>query len=122
MTLLWCIAAIAIALLVSRYNQSNKLFWILVISFLAGIAGAAVFDAMTSKELPEAKLTQVCPTQGVSDVSDVLNPLAGTGQIPTLCLELNPVSKDYISAICELSPLHSRAIPTHTPPPKKILS
>lgn len=122
MTLLWCILAIIVAILVSRYNQSNKLFWILLISFLSGIAGAAVFNKMSSKESSKEKLTQVCPTQGVSDVSDVLNPLAGTGQIPTLCLELNPVSKDYISAICELSPLHSRAIPTHTPPPKKILS
>lgn len=125
-TLLWCITAIALALLISRYNQSNKLFWVLVISFLAGISGAAVFDAITSKESPKSKekLTQVCPTQGVSDVSKTLFFLAEIDQIPTTChIEPILVSQDYTPALSEPSFSHTQwVIPTHTPPPQTKLS
>lgn len=120
MTLLWCIFAIIVAMGISRYNQSNKLFWVLVISFLAGIAGVAVFGKMSSKGLhvKKDKLVQVCPTQGVSDVSDYINPLAGTDQILTECYKPNLVSKDYIPATNEQSMLNKCAIPTVSPPPK----
>jgi len=121
-TLLWCITAIVLALLISRYNQSNKLFWVLVISFLAGIAGAAVFDAITSKESPKSKekLTQVCPTQGVSDVSKTLIFLGEIDQIPNTChIEPTLVSQDYTPVLSELSFSHPQwVIPVSTLPPQ----
>lgn len=121
MTLLWCILAIVVAILVSRYNQSNKLFWILLISFLSGIAGAAVFNKMSSKESSKEKLTQVCPTQGVLFASDYNSLLAGA-DIPAMCLEPALVSQDYIPALSELFFIASEwTIPTHTPPPQNKL-
>lgn len=123
MTLLWCILAIVVAILVSRYNQSNKLFWILLVSFLSGIAGAAVFNKMSSEESSnKEKLTQVCPTQGVLLISDYNSLLAGIDVIPAMCLEPALVSQDYIPALSEqFFIVDEWTIPTHTPPPQKKL-
>lgn len=123
MTLLWCMLAIIVAMLVSRYNQSNKLFWILLVSFLSGIAGAAVFNKMASKESSnKEKLTQVCPTQGVLSISDYDSLLAGTDIIPAKCQEPALVSQDYIPASSEQFFIVAEwTIPTHTPPPQKKL-
>lgn len=121
-TLFWCMSAIAIAILLSRYHQSNKLFWILFTSFLLGIAGVSVYGVMSKGSSNDKdKLTQVCPTQGAFDASGI-NLLAEASQVLTTSYtKPNLVSKDYTPAISELSFNHQWTIPTHTPPPRKLL-
>ena len=62
MTLFWCLGGIATAFCIGRYNQSNKLFWILFTSFILGIAGAAVYNKCTVSQ-NETRSAQVLPTQ-----------------------------------------------------------
>lgn len=121
MTLLWCILGIMIALGIARYHQSNRLFWILAISFLIGIAGASIYNKMSyggnqSKE----QLTQVCPTQGTDilvSIADRIKPTSVTAQ----CLEPAHVSQDYTPDFSEPSSTLSKCvIPIYTPPPQLV--
>ena len=121
MTLLWCLIAIAIALGIARFNQSNKLFWILLISFLAGIAGAAVFDKLkyTDEDQSKAKLTQVCPTQNVQGILGILDLPKGDTLVLVECLEPTSVSQDNTPELCEPNfTLSKWVIPAQTPPPQ----
>lgn len=64
MTLLWTLFGIALALGIARYNQSNKLFWQLVLAFIVGYAGTVMYTrTFNSDEEGKKNLTQVYPTQ-----------------------------------------------------------
>lgn len=99
MTFLWCILALSLALVIARYNQSNKLFWILFISFLGGIASAAIYDKVTTCQdgnQSKQKVTiTACPTQDVQgnilDLSMLLPATADNSKGNA------PASKDYMS-------------------------
>lgn len=68
MILLWMLLGIAIAFCIGRYNESNKLFWILFTSFMVGIAaGTAYLKLNSDKQNSKTMLTQVCPTQNAYD-------------------------------------------------------
>lgn len=123
MILLWCTIAVMIALCFARYNQSNNLFWILLISFLLGITGASVFNKLVeNKHQSEIKLTQVCPTQ---DVQDAVNYISYTNNVfETYDTSSKPslVSKDYTSEQSEQSFTISKWVQLpQTPPPKALL-
>lgn len=121
MTLFWCLTAIAVALGIARYNQSNKLFWILTISFLIGIAGASVYHKMVvnNDDQDKVELTQVCPTQSLQNIIVPVDfyPVP----ISTTTVRLEPVSASQVN-----TPEHSEhnfilsewVIPTRTPPPQ----
>ena len=64
MILLWFMLGILLIFVMARYNESNKLFWQLLFSFVIGFAGAKmVLDTIHSDEKSNDHLTQVCPTQ-----------------------------------------------------------
>ena len=71
MTVLMFIFATVIALGIARYNNSNKLFWTLSVSFMACFAGTkAIYDSFSEKEQSEKSLNQAYPTQGLDLASD----------------------------------------------------
>lgn len=94
MSLLWCLCGIATAFVIGRYNQSNKLFWMLFTSFMIGIAGAAVYNKIQFDQ-SEVRTTQVYPTQ---DVSVAKNVTFGTEQV--MCNVPTPVGKEVIPEYC----------------------
>ena len=121
MTLLWCLIAILVALGIARFNQSNKLFWILLISFLAGIAGAAVFEKLksTDGDQSKVKLTQVCPTQNLQGIQGVTDLPYGDILVVAECHEPASVSQDNTPELCEPNfTLSKWIIPARTPPPQ----
>ena len=101
MDLLWFFLGILIILCIGRYNESNKLFWVLLVSFVGSFAVATVVvkSSLSSKETKQ-RVTQVCPTQAPNNASGII-PLADAMLGGTISDELKPVSKD--SNIPELS-------------------
>lgn len=101
MDLLWFFLGILIILCIGRYNESNKLFWVLLVSFVGSFAVATVVvkSSHSSKETKQ-RVTQVCPTQAPNNASGII-PLADAMLESTISEELKPVSKD--SNIPELS-------------------
>ena len=101
MDLLWFFLGILIILCIGRYNESNKLFWVLLVSFVGSFAVATVVvkSSHSSKETKQ-RVTQVCPTQAPNNASGII-PLADAMLGSTISEELEPVSKD--SNIPELS-------------------
>lgn len=101
MDLLWFFLGILIILCIGRYNESNKLFWVLLVSFVGSFAVATVVvkSSHNSKETKQ-RVTQVCPTQAPNNASGII-PLADAMLGSTISEELKPVSKD--SNIPELS-------------------
>lgn len=64
MILLWFVLGIILIFGIARYNESNKLFWTLLLSYVMGFAGAKmVLDAHCSNEKGNDNLTQVYSTQ-----------------------------------------------------------
>lgn len=117
MILLWLTIAVVLAGLIARYNQSNKLFWILFTSFVVGISGGAMYQkykAGTSRS--KECCVQVQPTQA-SSVS-VTNVTTDTCMIPTSTLVPEPVSQDYVPESYTTFPTVSKCcVDTSTPPP-----
>lgn len=101
MDLLWFFLGILIILCIGRYNESNKLFWVLLVSFVGSFAVATVVvkSSHNSKETKQ-RVTQVCPTQAPNNASGII-PLADAMLGSTISEELKPVGKD--SNIPELS-------------------
>lgn len=63
MALLWFLLGIAIIFCIGRYNESNKLFWVLLISFIGSFTAATVVYKTVKGNKSHA--TKVyCPTQG----------------------------------------------------------
>lgn len=63
MTVLWFILGIILILGIARYNESNKLFWTLLFSFVMGFAGTKmIVDNYHSDEQSNGNLTQVYST------------------------------------------------------------
>lgn len=95
MTFIWLILGIGLIYLLARYNESNGLFWKLLISFLIGFAACDIVLHSTAKH-DEDQLTQVCPTQvSVDDSGYAVSPLAELFSQMATDESSNPVSKDY---------------------------
>jgi hypothetical protein len=63
MTVLWFILGIALIFGIARYNESNKLFWLLLFSFVMGFAGTKmIIDSHHGDEQSNGDLTQVYST------------------------------------------------------------
>jgi len=57
---------------IARYNESNKLFWALFISYILSFAAAKVIiDAFKGEERSEPTLNQASPMQGLDATSDI---------------------------------------------------
>lgn len=104
MTLIVFLLGILIILGIARYNESNKLFWILFVSYVLGFTGVKLaLDAFGEKEQSTVSLNQAYPTQGLALTQnaiafiDVIN-------YPTSKKETsNPVSQAYTPDFVELT-------------------
>ena len=56
-TLLMFVIGLILIIGFARYNKSNRLFWILLISFLSGIASASIYNTCTNQNKSENKVT-----------------------------------------------------------------
>lgn len=63
MTLLLILLGLAIIVAVARYNESDSLFWKLLVCFIGGFASACVAINLLDKSRSEDNLEQVNPTQ-----------------------------------------------------------
>ena len=67
LTIMSVIGIISVCWVIAKYNRNDNLFWMLVISLLAGMAGGAIFNAVKKDDIEKkhnSDLTQVyCPTQ-----------------------------------------------------------
>lgn len=97
MILLWFILGIALIFGISRYNESNKLFWTLLFAFVMGFAGTKmVLDSHSGDEQSNNSFTQVCPTQESIIVDASTVPFqAYVDMTPMKVTASNPVSQDF---------------------------
>ena len=105
MTLALFLFAVLLAFGIARYNESNKLFWILTVSFMLGIAGTKVlYDTFTEKERSEQSLDQAYPTQGLVGTEDTCLCFFNNVYIPTFKKETSKlvsqvITPDYIERL-----------------------
>jgi len=67
MILLWFFVGILIIFAIARYNESNKLFWLFLLSYVMGFAGTKmVYDTFSGDKQGNDDLVQVSSTQVMS--------------------------------------------------------
>lgn len=95
MTTLWFLLGVALIFIIARYNESNKLFWILFLSFIMGFAGAKMLlDSTSSDEQSNGNLTQVCPTQVPFDGIATTLFITSANLAASKVTDSNPVSQE----------------------------
>jgi disulfide bond formation protein DsbB len=87
------IVAVILIMLIARYNESNKLFKVLFISLLLGMAGGAIAIKFINSDSKNDGTTQVAPMQASPMVVFDLN-TAIFGD--TLDLKSNPAGKEFM--------------------------
>lgn len=92
MILLWLVIGLVFAIIIARLNESNKLFWIMFISFMTGVAGGYIYKQMSSAQ-SKSNLVQVNPTQESTPTLDY-NLLANVMEETQSYSNTNLVSKD----------------------------
>lgn len=85
------LASIACALGFARYNKSNKLFWILLVSLLMGFTGAKMVASAFGGQKSEASVKSTpAPMLAPTCSLKALEPSEGAGTL----VETNPAGKD----------------------------
>lgn len=105
MTVLWFILGILIIFAIARYNESNKLFWALLLAYTLGFAVTKmVYDSHNGEEQSDKNLTQVCSTQMPTN-SVALYTLFTTECMlePVDVTDPNTVGKIYTPALSEMN-------------------
>ena len=90
LTILAVIGLVAICYAVGKYNKSDSLFWTLLISLMAGMAGGAIVSKLESADKNVTNTTQVNPTQMLP--ANSVDFYAALGS--TIATVQNSVSKD----------------------------
>lgn len=108
MTIIWFILGLLIILAIARYNESNKLFWILFVSYVLGFAGVKMFlDVFGEKEQSEVSLNQAYPIQGLAAMDNAFVCEVVNICLPTTKTTSSPVGQastpDYVENINTLS-------------------
>lgn len=101
MDLLWFLTGIVIIFFIARYNESNKLFWTLLISFTGSFAVATTVMRIINhngKEEVKKSVIQTCPTQAPANTLSFLD-VANDIQAGTIGISIpKPVSQElYMS-------------------------
>lgn len=101
MSLLSFLIGLFIIFCIGRYNESNKLFWILLISFISSFTIAnVVIKATSGKDKKIEKISCVSPTQAPASKSG-LPLLADYATAGTqVLINTNPASKDVLYSLC----------------------
>lgn len=111
-TLAIFIAGVEAIGLISRYNESNKLFWALFVSFVLGFAGTKmIVDTFDDKERSDNTLIQTSPIQGLDAASDTcLCLLAGELLSTDVKVTSKPVGQASASEYYECGTTSSDAV------------
>ena len=104
MILLWFILGIILIFGIARYNESNKLFWMLLFSLVMGFAGTKmVLDINHGKKQSNVNLTQVYSTQELNNsVKAVLFNTEYTSTTESVT-GLAPVGQSFTPDECEIN-------------------
>jgi hypothetical protein len=106
MILLWFLLGLALILGIARYNEGNKLFWVLLFSYIMGFAAAKmVIDLFGhhDDERSNVNLTQVCPTQTPSITPNAIELFTCvTDLVSTKVTALKSVSQVYTPVAHEI--------------------
>lgn len=78
--LIWFAIGLALIIAIARYNESNKLFWILLCSYIGSFTVGTIVKEMIDTDENKAKVTQMYSTQ---EVSNSLHFDAVTGELLT---------------------------------------
>lgn len=103
MVLFWFLLGIALIFGIARYNESNKLFWSLLIAYVGAFTVASVITSTENQEPQKVNLTQAHPTQLYASVPNLFVLCDDTS-----CHTTNEqprsvaVSKDYASDQCKI--------------------
>lgn len=104
MALLWFILGIVLILLISRYNESNKLFWILFASFVGAFTVASIVKQATiSDKQSKADLAQMCPMQMPTSVLSILPVTDTSGEVTEVAPATVLAGQDYTFAPRKIS-------------------
>lgn len=109
MTFALFLLGMLIILGISRYNESNKLFWTLSIAYILGFAGTKmIYDCLSTDEQSEKSLNQAYPTQGLTPTGSAIACFFNTVDEPTLVKETSNlvsqvITPDYIELPITLS-------------------
>ena len=117
-SLLMILSSIAIALGFARYNKSNKLFWILLVSLLGGFAAKSMVNSAFVDHKSEAKVIKsaYAPILAPTCSFQALQPSEGAGTI----VETKPVGKDTakVDTIAKLNFGEDEHLSVLTKPPQ----
>ena len=92
-SLLLLILSIFVALGFARYNKSNKLFWIILVSLLLGFTGKSMVNsAFVDHESEASTVKATAPMLAPTCSFQALEPSEGAGT----CAETKPAGKDTI--------------------------
>ena len=84
MTLLWFLLGIILIFLISRYNESNRLFWILFASFVGAFTVTSIaLNSTKCNAKSKVDLVQVCPMQAPSSVLSLTMPVTDASGMVT---------------------------------------
>lgn len=104
MVLFWFIVGIIVIIGISRYNESDALFWKLFLAFLLGFASCKVYMHITDSNQDKENLTQVYPTQASKMIPGTAQFfLAGNQSEITVAISKTPASKDCAPAQSEVN-------------------
>lgn len=93
LTVVSVIGLILICLLMAKYNKSDSLFWILLVSLFAGMAGGAIFNKLNN-ENDEEKQTNFEQVYNPTQVPQWLGIGFCTEPSGPIVLETEPVGKE----------------------------
>ena len=104
MILLWLLLGIALILGIARYNESNKLFWMLLFAYVMGFAGTKmVLQTSNGNEQGNGNLTtQVYSTQAPTvSLSTLVYYITSNTEATNVVTAQTPVSQGYTPALSE---------------------
>ena len=100
MTLFLFIVGLLLITLIARYNESNKLFWALLTSYVLGFAGCKLIYDNFGHDESNNTFMQVQPTQGLAASSgSLVYLLAGEDLSAPTKVTSEPVSQAIVPAV-----------------------
>jgi hypothetical protein len=114
MTTFLFVLGLVIIFAVSRYNESNKLFWSLLVCYLLAFTASTLYNSYgDEKEGSNVELTQAYPTQGLPIMSETAFLVAGSDLATTGDMSPKPVSQVITPELCEFNTTSSVCGVTH---------
>ena len=122
MILLWFILGIAIIFCIARYNESNKLFWQLLLAFILGFSVTKMVLQVNSETKSNETLVQVCPTQVSAAQTWAMIAYNACVKELKVVTARSSVSQDYTPVLHESNIIHSKICGRVRDQPQKVIT